>query len=399
MAELRPYNPTWRDRIAAALVGDARPGSARANFAEGVTGSRGLGTTGMGLVDFTPAGIPMAAQEANRSAMAGDTVGAIANAMAVIPAAKVPIAAAKGAATQGIRAYHGSPHSFDRFDMSKIGTGEGAQAYGHGLYFAENEGTARFYRDNYAKPPIDRFSSEDARMLAQNQLQAFAGDIGGGLNDLKASLSNLERRMSMPGQQNPQDVARATHLREAIGYIESGAPKGSMYEVNIRANPNDFLDWDKPLAQQGPLVQEKLAPFGLKPDLTGERVMRASSFGKESYPIMGPDGKFMASNASSFEDALAMVGGDRSKVRRVVDHAPAASSEALRQAGIPGIKYLDQGSRGAGDGSRNYVVFDDSLIEILRKYGLAGATAGMGGLFGLGAMSPQTQQPAAPPQL
>ena len=37
-----------------------------------------------------------------------------------------------------IKAYHGSPYDFERFDMSKIGTGEGAQAYGHGLYFAEN---------------------------------------------------------------------------------------------------------------------------------------------------------------------------------------------------------------------------------------------------------------------
>jgi hypothetical protein len=45
--------------------------------------------------------------------------------------------------SQGIRAYHGSPHDFDRFDLNKIGTGEGAQAYGHGLYFAENEGVAR----------------------------------------------------------------------------------------------------------------------------------------------------------------------------------------------------------------------------------------------------------------
>src|SRR5690606_18965584 len=47
----------------------------------------------------------------------------------------------------GIRAYHGSPHDFDRFSMDKIGTGEGAQAYGHGLYFAEAEDVARSYRD------------------------------------------------------------------------------------------------------------------------------------------------------------------------------------------------------------------------------------------------------------
>ena len=37
---------------------------------------------------------------------------------------------------KGFTAYHGSPHAFDQFDLSKIGTGEGAQAYGHGMYLA-----------------------------------------------------------------------------------------------------------------------------------------------------------------------------------------------------------------------------------------------------------------------
>ena len=51
-----------------------------------------------------------------------------------------------------IRAYHGSPHDFDEFSTDKIGTGEGAQAYGRGLYFAEREGTAQSYKGstNYA---------------------------------------------------------------------------------------------------------------------------------------------------------------------------------------------------------------------------------------------------------
>ena len=48
---------------------------------------------------------------------------------------------------QGITAYHGSPHEFDQFDLSKIGTGEGAQSYGHGLYFAEAEPVAVGYRN------------------------------------------------------------------------------------------------------------------------------------------------------------------------------------------------------------------------------------------------------------
>src|SRR6185437_4229507 len=50
------------------------------------------------------------------------------------------------ALNMGIKAYHGSPHDFDAFDLSKIGTGEGAQAYGHGIYMAENPSVAESYR-------------------------------------------------------------------------------------------------------------------------------------------------------------------------------------------------------------------------------------------------------------
>jgi hypothetical protein len=57
-------------------------------------------------------------------------------------------------------------------------------------------------------------------------------------------------------------------------------------------------------------------------------------------------------------------------------HDPTAAANALRDAGIPGIRYLDQGSRGAGEGTHNYVVFDDKLIDIIKKYGLAGLIAG-----------------------
>ena len=42
----------------------------------------------------------------------------------------------------GAIVWHGSPHKFDKFDSSKIGTGEGAQAYGHGVYFAESPDVA-----------------------------------------------------------------------------------------------------------------------------------------------------------------------------------------------------------------------------------------------------------------
>lgn len=58
----------------------------------------------------------------------------------------VPGAKALPRVPNPIKAYHGSPHDFDKFDLSKIGTGEGSQAYGHGLYFAEHPGVAMAYK-------------------------------------------------------------------------------------------------------------------------------------------------------------------------------------------------------------------------------------------------------------
>ena len=100
-----------------------------------------------------------------------------------------------------------------------------------------------------------------------------------------------------------------------------------MYEVSINANPEDFLDWDKPLSQQSAKVQQALR------DARRYIIEDGTGTGGGWTPWKSP-----------------------------------GASEKLREAGIPGIRYLDQGSRTAGEGSRNYVVFDDALIDILRKY-------------------------------
>ena len=78
---------------------------------------------------------------------------------------------------EGITAYHGSPHDFERFDMSKIGTGEGAQAYGHGLYFAQNEDVARGYRDDLTNLGDDLSRTQTSNMLAPTILYKAIGDL------------------------------------------------------------------------------------------------------------------------------------------------------------------------------------------------------------------------------
>ena len=129
---------------------------------------------------------------------------------------------------------------------------------------------------------------------------------------------------------------------------------GSLYQVRINANPDDFLDWDKPLSEQSERVRKALSA---KMKETGDANVGkwdAPAFYNYLAEIADPD--HMAQLGATFGPSPATKG-------------EAKASSILREDGIPGIKYLDAGSRGAGDGTRNYVVFDDKMVEILKKYG------------------------------
>ena len=249
----------------------------------------------------------------------------------------------------GIRAYHGSPHDFDRFSMDAIGTGEGAQAYGHGLYFAEAEPVARGYRDMLSDRPTEvTIHGERYHPDALDGLEA------------DAARAALEYDSPAGWRQYLSRYYDEDQVNEAMALLEDGtikaAPAGRMYEVNIDANPEAFLDWDKPLSEQPKAVQDfanarwqQVYGRGPDPSIEGEYIAKMAS------PQHGIDGL----------DWL--------------ETGPAAdASRRMREAGIPGIKYLDAMSRNAGEGSRNYVVFDENLINIVRKYGIAGAAAVLG---------------------
>jgi hypothetical protein len=344
-ASAAPVEPTVGDYFSDALGGLGIPreqalklGSAFGLFPEGFRESgRALAAP---FVDPSAGNIAGAGFEAALTAIPG------------AKGAKVAADAAEGAAKKAIKAYHGSPHDFDRFDMSKIGTGEGAQAYGHGLYFAEAEDTAKSYRDALSEPLRGMQPRGSAPPEVRERAAKIAGEIGG--QDIDAAVAKLGRirdRYISEGNQS-----RALDAEEDLRFLLDNQQhfdthKGRMYEVNINADPEHFLDWDKPLAEQSEAVRGALK--GYPPEMSASDAYRASSYGQ--MPVgFTPDGQALF-------DAKAAL--DRRN--------PSAASQALREAGIPGIRYLDQGSRGAGEGSSNYVVFDDKLVEILKKYGIA----------------------------
>jgi hypothetical protein len=142
-----------------------------------------------------------------------------------------------------------------------------------------------------------------------------------------------------------------------------------MYEVNLNTTPDRLLDWDAPLSRQPQAVQESLSQFGIKYDAPAmsayDDALLAALNG--TGPTKLPRQPNNPTGGEIYENSRIVPGAFRD---------PIASASALREAGIPGIQYLDAGSRAAGDGTRNYVMFDDKLIDILRRYGIAGTLGG-----------------------
>jgi hypothetical protein len=258
----------------------------------------------------------------------------------------------------GITAYHGSPHDFEQFDISKIGTGEGNQSYGHGLYFAQNEDVAKGYRDTLGgHHPGDvligdekypHWASRDIinayrKLGYDNETAVMASHF---LKEHKGDL-NAAAAATWSNDKIPDSVA------EAIFKTEYATPAGHMYEVNINAHPDHFLDWDKPFHEQSEHVKRGLRSI---PEFD-DRVAK--------YGVLDPDYKSKISMGEFI---------NRGVLPHSYDKSGPEFSNAYHAAGIKGVKYLDQGSRW-GDKKNltsNYVVFDDKLVNVKRKYAKGG---------------------------
>lgn len=311
------------------------------------------------------------------------------------------LSAASRDAPPTIRAFHGTPHDFDRFDLSKIGTGEGAQVYGHGLYFAEAEPVAKSYREQIAGGNTG---------AARRTLEGADGDINKAILKTEEALRRLDERAAVGDYGNDerrfaaQRQIQIDKLAQLKHYKETGEfDKGRVYEVAIQGSPDQFLDWDKLLSEQPKIARlmgyddpdviaaakaEEYAKFRAPQNDTFEELFaplsekeRLAAKNLSSMPASW--GNMTGKDAyEAMKDKLGALDwpatADVDTRRRYGKKAASKVSDALREDGILGIKYLDQMSRGAGKGSRNYVVFDDKIIDIVRKYGIAGAAAMLG---------------------
>lgn len=262
-----------------------------------------------------------------------------------------------------IKAYHGSPHNFDAFDLSKIGTGEGAQAYRHGLYFAENPDVARTYRD--ALSTFDASKRADGadisypmQQLLENSWQAvnkrantkptmeMALDF--------ADQSLLSQRQSALKAQDFDWFDKVENLRLEVERLRTAPPKtgGHLYEVNLHVRPEELLDWN---TTGGP-AQEKML-----------QAIQKQSVDPSQFADLDVKNMDEALQRIAQGDTSDMLGTAEDFLRKPNGQL---ETDVLKPAGIPGLRYRYGRSFDTGKNEHNYVIWDPDRIEIFKKLGL-----------------------------
>ncbi|MDR0824034.1 MAG: hypothetical protein LBN74_03000 [Prevotella sp.] len=224
--------------------------------------------------------------------------------------------------------WHGSPYSFKKFSTDHIGSGEGAQAFGYGLYFTELKDIAKWYAEKL-KP--DKYK-ENATInnLAKEALESANGDVAEALKYQQELLQ--------------EDWSDKKRVKGVIKVLETGKPltegKTNLYEVNV-ADGLNLMRWDQPL------TDEQVTAIK---DSFKEETGREFS---EVYSTLS-HGKRIWYGNNVYYGLKEEMGSSK------------AASEFLLNSGIDGIKYPAESTSRLSNGERgfNYVIFDDSIVNI-----------------------------------
>lgn len=248
-----------------------------------------------------------------------------------------------------IRTYHGTGASFDKFDFTHMGEGEGSQAFGWGGYVTNSKDIAEDYtrrakirKDNGGFEFVTDMSANNKDMVRQ-YIYKYK-DVNKGLDSMRKDLpSALEM---FPDDDDLKELSNILAKKnEEIAVPDNIA---YLYDVDIPDDNGDYLDWDAPLTdkQKNTIIKELRR---LKIDF--------DDFKKRGFSF---DGSF-GGNAYDF----LMYALRRTKKWKDVD-ASRAVSKFLSSIGFTGIKYK-AGTifGGAKEGDYNYVIFDEDNANIV----------------------------------
>ena len=304
----------------------------------------------------------------------------------VLAAENAVVVKPEGDVTMSVRALHASPHSFRKFSTDFMGKGEGAQAYGWGLYFAENPKVNRSYMNQFAQDKatwkfrevetgvievmqrslVGSFLPKDALPEAKEDASDIAWSVLGDLVDAaRGSMTVLDIVMELHDEIDtnrkyaetyPQEREKLEQLEgfmlsllDHLDEIEVRTGMPSNYRVELNVEDSELLGWDYvdetvlALLKDSPVeeVRYALERAERRADYRGENVS-----GKDVYQEL----------FDAFWD-----GEDGTK-----QEAQKAASVSLLSSDIKGIRYADGFSRNKAEDEQtyNYVIFDGNDIKI-----------------------------------
>jgi len=291
----------------------------------------------------------------------------------------------------GFKAYTGSPYRFSEFDREKIGRGEGAQMYGEGFYLTETTDSARPFRRNVNRDRLDSITNRLVEISKEMPKYEVAGqyrqfndpkgfELAGEYDRLIDERNSLrDYNMTIDGRDinelySDLTGARATDLDyqkaeiieqimidgDTLGVVQrqeeydaypEGVYKwfketvqpnfdapGALYEVTIKADKSELLDWSKAVADQPPAIRDALLAKGIKETTSGQ-----NAYYQLAKDAKGPD-------------------------------AQKKATEAAEALGIKGIQYNDPYAKA---GAKNFVIFDPRTLDIATRYGITLPMAGL----------------------
>lgn len=243
----------------------------------------------------------------------------------------------------GQPAYHGTGNSqpYDRFAYDKVGGpgGEGAQAYGWGLYFTGKKEVAAHYKEKLQESEVLVGGRLVADAVNDTPFSEVYYEIEGALReangDVDAAVIIAEKavetwKAESADKTKDWNITRWTKARDWLKTVERGSVKitsGRLYTVDIPED-SEMLDWDS------------------------ETVMLDDAILAKLNTAIGED---MVDDSATVSELLKTAWDEYGKKE---------TSDRLRAAGIPGITYMGEYKKTAGKGARNYVIFDDSKVAI-----------------------------------
>ena len=247
-------------------------------------------------------------------------------------------------------AWHGSPHDFDEFDLGAIGTGEGNQAHGWGLYFAKNREVAQAYKDVLGIDSVEIISGDTKYRLnddiewydnktksiidAENPLSMALTTLSEEGESTKAIKNLTDFIKSKKDNKSDYVVAQVKRAEQAIQILKDNHfdthQWNTMFEVDIPENEY-LLNEQENIEKQSPIVKKAVSK--ISNELNSSVLNNSNLSGKEFYRLLSKE-----------------LGGDKSASRKLSDF------------GVKGITY-----KGEQDGIC-FVVFDDKAIKVIEKY-------------------------------